>query len=75
MSIQVTPGNLGRKLAPSAQGHGLVATTEPRPPDCHQAVQKWRDVERQRGGDEEAIRRWERPLMRDRQAGEIRSGK
>lgn len=30
--------------------------------------------ETQRGGDEEAIRRWERPLMRDRQAGEIRSG-
>lgn len=41
---------------------------------CHRAVQEWRDVERQRGGDEEAIRRWERPLMRDRQVGEIRSG-
>ena len=28
---------------------------------------------RERRGDEEEIRRWERQLMRDRQAGKIRS--
>ena len=34
--------------------HRLVATTELLPPLCHQAVQKWRDVERHK---EEVMRR------------------
>lgn len=78
MSPRVHPGD-PRKSEPQAGSfstrsragrHDRTAATRL----CHRAVQKWRDVERQRGGDEEAIRRWERPLMRDRQAGEIRSG-
>ena len=36
------------------RGHRLVATTELLPPLCHQAVQKWRDVERHK---EEVMRR------------------
>lgn len=71
VSVQMTPGGLFPKLTPSLRSHD---TTEWVPLGCAIGLCAEGRRETERRGDEEEIRRWERQPMRDRQAGEIRSG-